>query len=117
MDKEEQHSCDKVAAIPLHPGKINSSSSECLQQRMVLRGSSAVDKGFGDFRTCRRRDNGFIRPMADSYRKTPRMIPRPFPRMPAINTRHGMVANPFALTNLTIADFAAIFPSCTRMNQ
>jgi hypothetical protein len=67
----------------------------------------AVDKGCGDFRTCRRRDNGFIGPMADSYSKTPRMIPRPFPRIPAINTRHGMVANPFGLTNLNIVDFAA----------
>jgi hypothetical protein len=35
------------------------------------------------------------------------MIPLPFPRTPAINTRHGMVANPFALTNLNIADFEA----------
>jgi hypothetical protein len=87
------------------------------QQRMVLRGASAVDKACGDFRICRRRDNGFIRPMADSYRKRSRMIPRPFPRIPAINRRHGMVANPFALTNLNIADFAAIFPSCSRMNQ
>jgi hypothetical protein len=31
------------------------------QQRMILRGAFAFDKGCGDFRTCRRRDNGFIR--------------------------------------------------------
>jgi uncharacterized protein (TIGR02246 family) len=30
-----------------------------------------------------------------------------FARTPAINTRQGLVPNPFALTNLNIADFAA----------